>query len=179
MKETDSLTRRKISDDDMRYTDTLLHWIWSWQLQWERFLKSWNTDYDQRTMELVEYKKLESHKSFDIHILLVTTRNLLRALENPPDWLSDSIETSLEEDINLLRNIYEHWNECGQECIDADRRSYDKFAKKYPDKNPYSIVYGPDDFYVGGVLPLEKLHDYLIRLESYILAHSGSSREIG
>ena len=61
MQETASLTRAILSDDEAHFVQDALHWIWSWQLSWERFLKSWNTDSDQRTMESVELQKRESH----------------------------------------------------------------------------------------------------------------------
>lgn len=161
-----------------RVVSEALHWIWSWNVQLDRLYLSTKAEWNMNQTEIssLESEKICSRTSLDEHLLLVVGRNVLRAIDCLPPHLADgTIPTNTREALNLLRNIYEHWDEQRAAFENPGipkTRSGKCFSKKYPNGILRSITYAQDDFYIGGVVGLKSFSNQLSELAHRLLDES-------
>ena len=154
-------------NDELRFLDDVLHWIWSCQLQIERLRQDLRDELGGAYAKgegPIEGRKRFSRTSLDEHLLLVTARNVFRALDQDKK-LSKRLETNsaTRNAITYLRNIYEHWD-------DHDKGlSFGKFKEAFPEARPRSLTIKRDDLMLAGVVSLRQFSDDLKALEAEIL----------
>jgi hypothetical protein len=146
----------------------LLHWLWSCETQGQRLAAS-NTALWKALSGPEAAPRLHSQVHMDEHLLLVAMRNFLRALDRMPEMkASFALDPKTARAIEMLRDIYEHWDQ----YVDLHRaktpfpkRSGKAFEEAYPERQPWSMVYGEDGPVLAGVIVLRDFFDSLGRFE--------------
>jgi hypothetical protein len=140
---------------------SLLHWVWSCQLQLDRYIDSLRGEFTSHTLlEEIQSRKLFSRTSYDEHALLLAARNLLREAEDsggptldlPPEVLAS---------IKALRNGYEHFSKL---------RPHTQQQLTRLKAVPRQVQFGDGDIVIGRVFSLTQFRTALSRLESALLA---------
>lgn len=159
----------------MSDSSELLHWVWSWDTQFERLAES--TARDGHGSTSTETRRAFSRTSLDEHLLAVVGGHVVTAIKRfGPDLPDVGMDKSQLEALRLLRNIYEHWDEqlpSHREGGPPKERSGEEFAKAFPEGRPYSITYAAGDWLLGGVIPLRALTATLRTLAEGVLAMEG------
>jgi hypothetical protein len=130
--------------------------------------------------DLASMRRAFSATSYDEHILLVAGANLLRALDRGKEHLPPiSFPSKTLRALDLLRNIYEHWDE----QRDAFRlltlkktKSGKSFVEEFPDGKPWSMKYQESSVLLGGVLDLVAFQEGLDDLEAILIEHENGPR---
>ncbi len=151
-------------------TSDLSHWIWSWNLQFERLRES--TKRDARGSSPLEIRKACSQTSLDEHLLAVVGRHLVNAIKQYERHQKLGMEQEQTDALVLLRHLYEHWNEQREYAQDPSKpkvRAAKHFADGFPDGKPFTITYADDDWLLGGVVPLFSLTRRIAQVESVVL----------
>ena len=158
------LTRSTVGNDmpdpDEQAISDTLHWIWNWQVQLERLLQStdekWSIDHANKSG--LECRKIYSRTSFDVHMLLVVGRNLLRAIDRLPKKLAKpAIFKDTRKSLILLRDIYEHSDEqreSFQNSAISKQRAGKTLSDKFPCTTPWAITYSKNGFYMAWLFEL-------------------------
>ncbi len=159
----------------------LLHWLWSWQLQYGRLKES--TFRDGQGSTPMEMRQAFSRTSLDEHLLAVVGGHVVKAMEQFGDELpANMLEREHLEALRLLRNLYEHWVEqrvVFQDPTKRKVRSAKEFVEGFPDGRPYSITYSSADWLLAGVVPLKKVTAAMQALASAIVELESSTRTRG
>lgn len=148
----------------------LLHWIWIWHLQVGRLHES--TLRATGTGTPLESRRASSRTSYEEHILSVAGWNLARALNRAQPYLSHAaISEKTGQALELLRNLYEHWDEQRVAFQTNDipkKRSAKKLTELFPEGRPWTLVFTNDDLLLGGVVGIGELSEALVPIEQEI-----------
>ncbi len=151
----------------------LLHWVWSTQLQVQRYLNSMQSELNSGEAEKYQIMKRCSNTSYDGHMILVSARHLKRALDMlQKEDLDIEIDKKLLKDLKELRDIHEHWNETKDILRkgDLNRSSSAKsFMKRNPRGRPFSVAFTANGLKMAGVVKLNKLLSELNVLEESLI----------
>ena len=183
IKGTGPLTRSTVGADggDVRWeaTTDALHWIWSWRLQVERHAES--TKRDGAGSTNLERLQAFSATSYDEHMLAVVGWHLVRAIARANDVLEEiALDPALADALQLLRHIYEHWDEqrpVFQDPSIPKKLSAKHFDEKFPDGQPWSVAFTAEDWMLGGVVPIRGLTRSLSAIEERLLEIQAQLRE--
>jgi hypothetical protein len=171
---TRSTVGDEVPDPNEEALSDVLHWIWSWRVQVRRLVES--TKEEGLGADALEQRKSLSKVSYDEHLLAVVGWNLARSIDRaserfPQMLLAERIKEAME----LLRHLYEHWDEQRgffQDATALKERSGKRFVEMFPEGKPWSMVYTTDDWLLGGVVSiaaltreLEPIEAVAIRLE--------------
>ena len=171
---TRSTVGKEVVDPKVESINDTLHWIWSFQLQYDRLLESFQHEINLIGRSDGNNRKAFSRTTFDEHILLVAGRNLERAIKRLKKYYSDIIiEPDFLKRLRLLGNIYEHWDQHRDEFrLPSAKQTHSLRVclKKFPGKNPWSVSYGENGLVLGGVIKLKELLDSLNELEKTLLS---------
>lgn len=150
------------------------NWAFCTRLQAERLRTSATAEMPwQSGHRVILTERRFATTSYDEHCLIVAAANLKRALQRAPREL---MRTPFSQDtrraLELLRNVYEHWDELRQCYRDggALRGAALKLAKDYPGVEPWSLTLQQDgDILVAGLVSLRSLNRDLRALEARAL----------
>ena len=138
----------------------VLMWIGASQLQIQRFLAAWvrptsvrpNPEAWRSSLYVVE-----------AHLLAVTANHVVTALDAlPTDVAAPSLSPEVRRSVELLRDIWEHWDEQRETFATEPVRSGKLFRQEFPDESPWSFSYSNAPgrgTRVGAVLQIETLAD--------------------
>lgn len=149
----------------------LLHWIWSWRVQFDRLRESTSKDGCGKSPDLM--RESFSRTSLDEHLLAVVGGHLVKAMDEFGSGLPvhDLAPDHLEA-LRLLRNLYEHWDEQRESLRDPAKPlklSAKGFSEFFPEGRPFSITYAASDWLLGGVVPLQGVTNATAGLAEAIL----------
>lgn len=157
----------KMSTQKTETINDLLHWIWSWKLQYMRFKESnekeWSLNQD---INEIEKLKTFSATSFDEHILIVTTLHVITAIDELNYELESIPELEKSKALKYLRNIYEHWNTARKK---QEGGSLKKLQKEFPCAKPFSLTFTNNDCLLAGEVSLKSLVEEIDKLEKLLL----------
>lgn len=135
----------------------LLHWIWSWRVQFDRLRESTYKDGFGKSLDVK--RRSFSRTSLDEHLLAVVGGHLVKAMDEFGSGLPvHALAPAHLEALRLLRNLYEHWDEQRESLRDPEKqleRSAKTFSELFPEGRPFSITYAANDWLLGGVVPLQ------------------------
>ena len=166
-----------ITDQESKLLDTALHWTWSCLRQIERLGESTLKEWSASEEPTIERRKRSSTTSYDEHLVLVSSRHLIKVLE-----MAKSSFPQLNTDVNQgavivhLRNMYEHWDEhqalsLSAEVPNSRARMTNRTREAVEGMNgkPWSISYGPEGPVLGGVISLREFVSDLELIEAELL----------
>lgn len=167
---------RVTGEDDTMQDRQVMFWLLatrqhvrSWEVHVADYIRSQFTSED-RPRSLVWAAQLGHHMA------LVACHNLVRALDNAEARYTQMPE-EMEREIQVLRNLHEHWDEQWPAFYNVDnpgplKRSGQEFNDMYPRRSPYwalgwSNTDGPR---LGPGLTAGAMHAYLDLLETEVTA---------
>lgn len=160
-------------EHQQRAIDEVLHWLWSTKLQVERLAESTKNEWESMGADRIENKRLCSKTSCYEHLLLVTGRNLLRAIDIAKTYYSKiDLRPETREAIKLLRDIYEHWDEQREAFQNPQvekTRSGKIFSQCFPLGKPWAIEYSSSGARLAGALEINSFYEELKSLEELVL----------
>lgn len=141
--------------------DMALKWCLGVELQLDRVAQAesdvFATTYDRTLIGTEDGQRRFVRLRVDTHLLLVSARNLLRALADlagvaPASGVAP-MPATLAAHITTLRNCFEHWDEreTAHQRTGTKGRAWRDFADDYPDEDAESYVFGGGETKVGGL----------------------------
>lgn len=98
--------------------------------------------------------------------ILAQANHLRKAMASGP---VDPMEAELADRVRHLRNLYEHWEQHRHSFSNPalpKNKSGEWYAKRFPDKTPWSSAWGVDrGFEIGGIINLRELHEVVDEVE--------------
>lgn len=157
-------------DPEWQSLGDVLYWSASCRLQATRLAQSFRSEFPIGTRLYVFQRKRFVSTSFDEHALTIAAGNLGKALDRAPKFLRRVLPQRTLRALQLLRNLYEHWEDMraafrkgGPPTTEAAL----KLAEEYPEAEPWTIAIHPDgDIDLANVVFLRPLHADLRRLEA-------------
>lgn len=108
--------------------------------------------------------------SADQHFLVVAAEHLRKALEAAPKSLGlPTLSTDVSKGVEVLRDVFEH----------RDSHLRDRWAGRQPRRaagrllaagsdNPFKTTWGPEEFTIGGVLPVNALASEVLAIQALV-----------
>jgi hypothetical protein len=158
-------------------SDDLLHWIWSWNVQVSRLKES--TSVDGQGTTPTERRRAYSRTSLDEHLLVVVGGHVVTSLRRFGEVHLDLLDPDHLQALQLLRNLYEHWDEQRDTFRKPDVprvKSGKTFSEKFPEGRPYSITYASNDWILGGVVPISVISLALAEIEQAVIKLENEQR---
>ena len=150
---------------DVRY------WCWCTRLQADRLPRSAFADLQSRDVPSFRRENLSATASYHEHGLMACARNLTRAVKKHSDpSLTKSLPSADFRALELLRNVYEHWDELRAGYRDGHLSgSAKKLATEFPAAEPWSVEFFPDgDVLLANVVSLRSLVKGIRTLEASV-----------
>jgi hypothetical protein len=171
-----------MSEDDRRENlDQAVRWCYGVMLSADRLIEAeaavertvWDRPPDYTHEHRVPFLRLR----VDTHLLIVSARNLLRALErlDAPAGTEIRVPADMAAHIKTLRDCFEHWDEREHAASGAGikGKAYREFVANYPDVEPGSYRFGQGGTFAGGV-EVAELRAAVERLNAQLLALEGT-----
>jgi hypothetical protein len=147
----------KYPDREWEATNDVRYWSFCSRIQIERLRRSFVAEMPwSNESRVVVMERRFSETSYDEHCLIVAAANLDRALRKAPRKLRRAaVSDETRRALQLLRNVYEHWDEL-RECYRSGSRKRGaalKLSEEYPGVEPWTLVLHPDgDMVVAGLI---------------------------
>ena len=150
---------------DVRY------WCWCTRLQADRLRRSALASFPFGGGPPSRRENLSATASYDEHCLMAAARNLMRAVKTQSDpSLGENLSNVDFRALQLLRNVYEHWDELRAGYRDGQlSRTAKTLATEFPGAEPWSIEFFPDgDVRLANVVSLRSLIKGIRTLEASV-----------
>lgn len=131
--------------------------------------RSWRESYDEHHEPFDPHRpirvpswSLHMQSANELNLLAVAVRHVLRAQERIPS--EHRPQMGGQDALELLRNVFEHWDEAGG-------RSADRLASAHPDFHLGQVAFTGKETWIGGEdgIPLSRITAWLMRVEHSLL----------
>lgn len=180
-----STLEEKHPDREWEATNDVRYWSYCTRMQAERLGRSFSLELPwNRSQRTVVMERRFSTTSYDEHCLVVAASNLDRALRRAPRTLRQAgVTDQTRRGLQLLRNVYEHWDELRACYRQGNTKSGAalKFSKEFPGVEPWTLVFDPDegDIVIAGLVSVLSLVRDLRNLEARALWEQRRLRRLG
>ncbi len=175
----------KQPDREWEATNDVRYWSFCTRMQAERLGCSFAAEFPWgRARRMVAMERRFSATSYDEHCLIVAAANLDRALRKAPHKLRRTGVTEVtRRALQLLRNVYEHWDKLRACYRRGNTRSGAalKLSKAFPGVEPWTLIFHPDkdDLLIAGLVSVRSLIKDLRTLEARALWEQRRLRRLG
>jgi hypothetical protein len=167
-----STLEEKHPDREWETTSDVRYWAFCTRTQASRLVRSFGAEmpWSNSGRSIVRERRF-AETSYDEHCLAVAAANLDRALRRAPRKLRQTaVEDETRRALQLLRNVYEHWDEL-RACYrhgSTKRGAALKISKEFPGVEPWTLVFQPNDgdLLMAGLISIRSLVRDLRTLEA-------------
>ena len=168
---TRSTLERDHPDPEWERLTDVQAWCWNTRLQAKRFQQSLSSEFRSGDSLHAFQWRLFATTSYDEHCLMSAAHNLgrsLKQLQTPS--LSNNLPKATVRALQLLRHIYEHWDELRSGYRHGKlTRSAKKLSDEFPKAEPWSVQLLPDgDVLLANVVSIRTLVKDIRRLEARV-----------
>lgn len=148
------------------------YWSFCCRLQAVRLAQSFMSEFPLGKRPYTFQRKRFATTSFDEHAFVIAAGNLAKALDRAPKFLRSMLPKKTVRVLQLLRNIYEHWEDMRaafRKGGPAKTEAALKLAKEFPEAEPWTIAIHPDgNIDLANVVFLRSLNLDLRKLEASV-----------
>jgi hypothetical protein len=134
-------------DPEWQSLGDVLYWSFCCRLEATRLAQSFMSEFPLGKRLYVFQRKRFATTSFDEHALVIAAGNLGKALERAPKFLRRILPKKTLRALQLLRNIYEHWEDMRaafRKGGPAKTEAALKLSQEFPEAEPWTIAIHPD-----------------------------------
>jgi hypothetical protein len=157
-------------DPEWQSVGDVLYWSFCCRLQATRLAQSFMSEFPFGKRLYTFQRKRFATTSFDEHNLVIAAGNLGKALDRAPKFLRRVLPKQTLRALQLLRNIYEHWEDMRAAFRKSGPAKTDaalNLVKEFPEAEPWTIAIHPDgNIDLANVVFLSSLSLNLRRLEA-------------
>lgn len=179
-----STLAEKQPDREWEATNDVRYWSFCSRIQVERLRRSFVAEMPWSSVtRVIVMERRFSETSYDEHCLVVAAANLNRALRRAPRKLRQAtVSDETRRALQLLRDVYEHWDVLRKCYRDGNRKSGAalNLSEEYPGVEPWTLTLHPDgDIVVAGLISVRALIKDLRALEARAIWEQRRLRRLG